>query len=235
MAKACWQATICDEAGNVVPGASVTVRDETDNSLVDLWSDRAGTTPISNPFDADEDGFAQFFADEATVRITADVGPDTRTWRYVVLKESETVAVSVEAVNVTYDDTASSMTVDNVQEAIEELDSRVDDIEAAGTGFTPIVNTSSANTDADPTDAGDYTRFSHAAATYTFDDDDGFSAGQEFHGRYVGSGTLTLVAASGMTLNPPAYGSLVIPPGGTFTIKMVSSSEADVFGSTVPA
>jgi len=100
--------------------------------------------------------------------------------------------------------------------------------------FATVVNTSDENTDADETNSNNYTRFSHASATYTFNDAEPFVVNAEYHGRYVGSGTLTIVEAGGMTINPPAEGSLIIPSGGTFTIKIVAEDEADLMGVTEP-
>lgn len=89
---------------------------------------------------------------------------------------------------------------------------------------------------ADPSDAGKYIRFTNAAAkTYTFDDGEGYTIGQEFHVRNVGAGNLTLVQATGMVLNAPYAGTLVVPQNGTVTVKITASGEADVFGQTVPA
>lgn len=93
-----------------------------------------------------------------------------------------------------------------------------------------VVTTSAVNTDATADNFGQYTRFTNAAATYTFDDAEGYESGAEYHGRYVGSGTLTITEAGGMTINPPFGGTLEIPPQGTFTIKIVSASEADLIG-----
>lgn len=108
-------------------------------------------------------------------------------------------------------------------------------VTAAALPPPPVVNSSAANVDATAANPGNYTRFSHAGPTYTFDDGEGYDVGAEYHGRYVGSGTLELLEAGGMTLNPPADGTLEIPPGGTFTVKIVAADEADVFGVTVPA
>lgn len=98
-----------------------------------------------------------------------------------------------------------------------------------------IVDTSSANLNADETNSGNYTRFSHASPTYTFDDAEPYEIGAEYHGRYVGSGSLTIVGTTGMTINPPADGTLEIPPQGTFTVKIVAADEADLFGVTLAA
>lgn len=105
-----------------------------------------------------------------------------------------------------------------------------------GGGAATVVTDSTTARDALPAHAGNYTRFTNASAkTYTFDDIDGFSAGEEYHARNVGAGNLTLVEAGGMTLNAPADGTLVVPQGGTVTVKMVASDEADVIGVTVLA
>lgn len=108
-------------------------------------------------------------------------------------------------------------------------------LEAAAAPPAPVVAESGANLDATPANAGNYTRFSNVAGTYTFDDAEAFVVGAEYHGRYVGAGTLTITAAGTMTVNAPADGTLVIPPGGTFTVKIVAADEADLFGVTVPA
>jgi hypothetical protein len=52
-----------------------------------LFSNRAGTTSLSNPFFADSEGFAQFYTEPGAYRITATAsgGGTTRTWRYVSL------------------------------------------------------------------------------------------------------------------------------------------------------
>lgn len=99
----------------------------------------------------------------------------------------------------------------------------------------PVVTSSAANVDATAANAGNYTRFTHAGPTYTFDDGEGYTVGAEYHGRYAGSGSLELLEAGGMTLNPPADGTLEIPAGGTFTVKIIAADEADVFGVTVAA
>ncbi len=105
-----------------------------------------------------------------------------------------------------------------------------------GGGSAPVVTESGTSLTADDTNAGNYTRFTNAGAkTYTFDDAETYSVGDEYHGRNVGAGDLTLTEAGTFTLNAPAGGSLVISQGGTFTVKIVAADEADVFGATVEA
>lgn len=107
------------------------------------------------------------------------------------------------------------------------------DILIGETSFAPVVSSAASNVDASAASAGSYTRFSNAAPTHTFNSSAGLAAGAEYHGRYVGSGSLTIVGAGSMVVNPPAGGTLEIPRGGTYTVKIVSSTEADLFGVTV--
>jgi hypothetical protein len=85
MALARWQAPIQDAAGNVVPGATIEVRDEESGLLATLFSDRAGTVPLGNPFNADANGFAGFFAEGGAYRLTVTSGLLSSVWRYVAI------------------------------------------------------------------------------------------------------------------------------------------------------
>jgi N12 class adenine-specific DNA methylase len=79
-----WQAHIVDQAGNIQPGALITVLAETVGTpLATLFSDRAGAVGISNPFAADATGFAAFHTAGGVYQITATFGGSTRVWRYV--------------------------------------------------------------------------------------------------------------------------------------------------------
>lgn len=49
------------------------------------------------------------------------------------------------------------------------------------------------------------------------------------------SGNLTIVASSGVTINPPYGGTLVLEPGMTVTLFKVGINEWDLIGQTVPA
>jgi hypothetical protein len=103
-----------------------------------------------------------------------------------------------------------------------------------GGGASPVVTESGTNLDADNTNAGNYTRFTNSGTkTYTFDSADSFNVGDEYHGRNVGAGLLTITEAGSFVINAPAGGTMDIPEGGTFTVKIVASAEADLFGLTV--
>ena len=84
MALARWQATIVDEAGNILNGASVEVRrEDLGNSLANLFTDRAGVVPTGNPITADSEGFAFFHVVGGSYRITATKAGFSKEWRYV--------------------------------------------------------------------------------------------------------------------------------------------------------
>lgn len=68
-----WQATITDEAGNVLPGALVEVRSEANGLLASLYEDKAGMVPISG-LAADDFGLAGFFVAAGFYRVTARYG-----------------------------------------------------------------------------------------------------------------------------------------------------------------
>ena len=89
-----WQATIVTEAGDIQPGAQVDVVLES-TGLVPaggIWSNRAGSSALANPFFADANGFAQFYAAPGEYRITATGVGGTRVWRYVVLDGTASIA-----------------------------------------------------------------------------------------------------------------------------------------------
>lgn len=96
-----------------------------------------------------------------------------------------------------------------------------------------LITEATSNRDFATTDAGAYVRFTATGAkTASFDVADGFSQPQEYHiANRAASGNLTLTP-TGITLNAPKGGSLVLEPGDTVTVKFVDSDEADVFGST---
>lgn len=105
---------------------------------------------------------------------------------------------------------------------------------SGGGGTAPVVTEAGASLAAIPADAGNYTRFTDAGAkTYAFNDTETYVVGAEYHGRNAGAGDLTITESGTMVINPPAGGTLVIPEGGTFTVKIVGASEADLIGVTV--
>lgn len=87
-------------------------------------------------------------------------------------------------------------------------------------------------------DLGAYLRFTAAGAKTCMLDGATvtFAQSQEFHiANRSSSGDVTLTATGGITLSPPKGGTLVLESGDTVTIKFISSTAADVFGSTKEA
>lgn len=99
-------------------------------------------------------------------------------------------------------------------------------------GYRVEVVNQSTNLTATVEDHNKYHRFINSGLVYTFDGDLDYLLSREYHGRNASSGDLTLEAINGFIINLPTEGGLVIPPGGTFTIKIVGNKEADLFGIT---
>ena len=83
MTLARFQRNVVDNAGNIQANPTVTVRDATTNSLVSIYSDRAGTAALSNPFAGDANGLAAFYVAGGAYKITAVKDAFSVTWDYV--------------------------------------------------------------------------------------------------------------------------------------------------------
>lgn len=86
-------------------------------------------------------------------------------------------------------------------------------------------------------DAGTFIRFTNAAAkavTVQEDATEPLSDDVEFHIRNAGAGDLTLVEDGAVVINPPSGGTLVVPQGGTVTLKRVATDVFDLMGQVVP-
>jgi hypothetical protein len=127
MALARHQFTVVDASGDIVPGASVEVRSEVSGLLVQLYSDRAGTTPIGNPFTADSNGFAFFYVAGGSYKIEASAGSSSLApWRHVgigLLGERDALT----GVDIEFDPAATGLSAVTVQAALAELDAAVRD------------------------------------------------------------------------------------------------------------
>ena len=78
-----FQRTIVDSSGNIQPGASVAVRNETTGDLVTIYADREGGTAKANPFLAASEGFATFYVEPGEYQVTATTPAGTITWSHV--------------------------------------------------------------------------------------------------------------------------------------------------------
>lgn len=83
-----FQRTIVDSSGNIQPGASVAVRNETTGDLVTIYADREGGTAKANPFLADSEGFATFYVEPGEYQVTATTPTGTITWSHVAIGDT---------------------------------------------------------------------------------------------------------------------------------------------------
>lgn len=83
-----FQRTIVDSSGNIQPGASVAVRNETTGDLVTIYADREGGTAKANPFIADSEGFATFYVEPGEYQVTATTPAGTITWSHVAIGDT---------------------------------------------------------------------------------------------------------------------------------------------------
>lgn len=107
-----------------------------------------------------------------------------------------------------------------------------------GGGPATVVTISATDTDLLADHAGQYLRFTSVSAkTLTVQDNatEALPADCEFHIRNVGANDLTLIEDTAVTINPPNGGTLVIPTGGTATLKRVAEDEFDLMGQVVAA
>lgn len=118
-----WQRSVVDEAGNVMPLASVEVRDQVTSGLIQLYSDYDGASAIGNPIAADADGFVRFYVAAGRYRIEATSGALTRVW------ENELVGVELEI-----GDSRSTITNDSSTDYTSEFQSLL----SAAAGLGPV-------------------------------------------------------------------------------------------------
>lgn len=85
MALAAHNLVVQDTSGNGKASAQVEVRRESDNGLASIYSDRAGATPKSNPFNCDSSGRGSFYVVGGAYKITATYAGGTDTQRYVAI------------------------------------------------------------------------------------------------------------------------------------------------------
>jgi hypothetical protein len=80
-----FQRTIVNESGDVVNGASVEVRRESDGALALIYSNRQGTVIQANPVITGTDGLCRFYAPAGEYQITATIGGQQIIWRWVAV------------------------------------------------------------------------------------------------------------------------------------------------------
>lgn len=219
----------------------------TEEGAVVLWNLIYGVPPNLVAIAALDLAENTFIARDSTDPLAAMPISDFALSLVAAADRAAAVAVlDIAADEVSYDNTASGLTATDVQDAIDEIAGGIG--VASVNGRTGAVTLTAADTPATvttdsttarslvATDAGLYLRFTNAAAkTLTVQDnaDAAITVGVEVHGRNAGAGDLTIVEDTSVTVNPPAGGTLVIPEGGTFTLKKVGTDDWDLFGVTV--
>lgn len=107
-----------------------------------------------------------------------------------------------------------------------------------GGGTSPVVTDATANRDITAAGVGSYIRMTKAdgdkTVTFRPEATEALPANGEWHIRCIGNQT-TLTPGSGVTLNAPSGGTLVLTAGMTVTVKRVAEDEFDVIGQTVAA
>lgn len=102
----------------------------------------------------------------------------------------------------------------------------------------PVITDNTTARTAGLAEAGGYIRWTNTAAkAYTVPPQAtvAWAVDTELHGRNCAAGNLTLAPGAGVTLNAPYLGTLVVPPGGAYTLKRGDADVWDVIGQTVAA
>jgi len=105
-------------------------------------------------------------------------------------------------------------------------------------GPSEVVTETTTAADLDPANAGKYQRWTNAGAKTLTIQPEATTAQPEFgewHIRNQGAADLTIAPGSGVVINAPNSGTLVVPIGGTVTIKRAAEDQFDLMGQTVAA
>lgn len=172
-----WQASITDEAGNVMPGATVTVRDEVSGLLPTLYVDKAGATPLGNPFtltsaEAGGNGAAEFYVAAGFYEITATLGmliAEAQDANIGAMNASQCDPRAIEAdaflsTNHTFDPTGTGLASTNMQAALAEAAALIADREVLGR-YSAIRDISGTTDTLVLADRGKLVRSTNASAT----------------------------------------------------------------------
>lgn len=110
MALAAITRTVLDASGNATAGGSVEIRSEASGVLAVLYSDRAGASPIGNPFTA---GAAQFTAymSPGRYRVDITVAGNTATERDIVAFDDVISGVVIQSQRAIYTANTSITTI----------------------------------------------------------------------------------------------------------------------------
>ena len=111
MTYSAWQQFVQNDAGDVIPSATIEVRDEATGALAILYSTATGTA-LGNPFTAGIDGLARFYVAAGRYKITATSGTNTATYRFYPIGTAQQYDVGIADGQVITADEAVSRIVD---------------------------------------------------------------------------------------------------------------------------
>jgi hypothetical protein len=109
---------------------------------------------------------------------------------------------------------------------------------AAAAAGAEVITVSGTSADLLASDQGKYQRWTATSAkalTVRPESTHALPANGEWHIRNAAAENLTLVEGSGVVINPPNGGTLVIPPGGAATLKRATTDVFDLMGQVVAA
>ena len=146
MALPIFQRTVVNDNGDVIPSAQVEVRLESSGALATVYSDRDGVTPLSNPFFADGNGLARFYANPDEYKITASGNGQAIEWRYVVVIDTNDISVVADNQSALQSVAANITDVQNAADnAISAAASAANAANSAGDAATSAASVNAAN------------------------------------------------------------------------------------------
>jgi len=89
MALNAWQRTIIDDTGAAIPDAELEVFIAGTTNKPDIFEDASGSTALTNPFNANTNGFARFYVEGGAYDITATGNGSSQTWENVQLGNAQ--------------------------------------------------------------------------------------------------------------------------------------------------
>lgn len=195
-----------------------------------------------NSFNDSGNGFVTAgFEVDMRVRVTGftgDVANNILAGRITALTTGKMTIGGADGDVIVNDAAGESVTITQWTSRRLTIDEIVAFVGADSAPLPPVITEAGTSANLDADNVGKYQRWTNAAAktlTVLPNATEAIPADAEFHIRNVGAGDLTIVEDTGVTINPPNSGTLVVPSGGTVTLKRVAEDVFDLLGQTVAA
>ena len=207
-----------------------------DNGKTWRWSGSAYAEISASPgsTDAVPEGATNFYHTEARVRAALLTGLSTATTTVITAADSVLVALGKLAGRLELAFDRASHTGSQAIGTVTGLQTALDGKAA----LAPVITESTTARTLALTGAGAYIRFTSASdstCTVPPQSSVAWAADTEIHIRRAAAGNLTLTPGSGVTLNAPSGGTLVMTDRMSVTLKRVGTDVWDVIGQTVAA